>query len=400
MRVSRGELTRLLVRMTSMDQYIDRVRGIVTEVRDKGDEALLRLTRQLDGVELNTVELSREELVKLANLVDPGLRGAIDAAMKSVEVLNSKVKPIDVEDHYMGLRRVIKWVPIGRVGIYVPRGYFSTLIMTGVLAKVAGVDEVIVTTPPKPGGLVDPELAYVALRLNARLFRVGGAQAVAAMAFGTESIPRVDKVVGPGNVYVQAAKLLVSQYVGIDGVEGPTELAICADPSVNPHLVAMDLAAQLEHNGAVGVLLTWDEGYLTTVEGELSRLTNAPYLSTLVNGPGECLNVINEVAPEHASIWGIKMPAGSIRNAGAVSESTPSALIDYVAGPSHVLPTSGSARWRGVLTPVDFMKPIAHVEPLNRDEAAELGKWAVMLGLREGFRLHAESIRDWLTSGH
>ncbi|ABW02233.1 histidinol dehydrogenase [Caldivirga maquilingensis] len=396
MRVSRGDLLSLLRKATDMDQYVDRVRGIINDVKEHGDEALLRLTSELDGVKLSSIELSQSELRALASGIEPRVREALDEVMASVESFNTGVKPRDFEDYHRGLRRGVKWVPLSRVGLYVPKGYFSTLVMTGVLAKVAGVEEIIAVTPPRRDGLIDPEIAYVALRLNARVFRVGGAQAVAALAFGTESVPRVDKIIGPGNAYVQAAKLLVSSHVGIDGVEGPTELVTCADPGIKPITVALDLAAQLEHAGAVGVVVTWSEGYLTAIEDELSKLTNAPYFSTLVNEPSECVNVINEVAPEHASIWGVKIPIEGIRNAGAVSIMAPSALVDYAAGPSHVLPTGGSARWRGVLTPMDFMKPIAYVEPTSGDEARRLGELGAVLGLREGFRRHSEALTNWI----
>ncbi|WP_291766515.1 histidinol dehydrogenase [Caldivirga sp. UBA161] len=396
MRVNSSELPSLLRRITNMDQYIDRVRGIINDVKEHGDEALLRLTSELDGVRLSSIELSSSELMALASNIEPRVKEALDEAVASVESFNNRIKPSNIEDYYRGLRRGVRWVPLSRVGLYVPKGYFSTLVMTGVLAKAAGVEELIAVTPPRRDGLIDPETAYVALRLNARVFRVGGAQAVAALAFGTESVPKVDKIAGPGNVYVQAAKLLVSNYVGIDGVEGPTELVTCADPSIKPITVALDLAAQLEHAGAVGVLATWNEGYLTAIEEELSKLTNSPYLSTLINGPSECVDLINELAPEHASIWGFELPIDGIRNAGAVSIMAPSALVDYIAGPSHVLPTGGSARWRGVLTPMDFMKPIAYIEPTSKTEAGRLSELGAILGLREGFRRHSEALVNWI----
>ncbi|MGC8544220.1 MAG: histidinol dehydrogenase, partial [Vulcanisaeta sp.] len=260
-------------------------------------------------------------------------------------------------------------------------------------ARVAGVEELIVTTPPNKDGSISPEIAYVALKLNARVFRVGGPQAIAAMAFGTRSIPRVDKIVGPGNAYVQAAKYLVSQYVGIDGIEGPTELVVCADPSVNPEIVALDLMAQLEHNSAIAVLLTWDEKYLSAIE---SRLGNLDYVSTLVDGPKDCTNLINELAPEHVTLWGLDHMVNDIRNAGAISISTPSAMIDYVAGPSHVLPTESSARWRGVLSVYDFIKPVAYVKAVNKDLVGELARHGTALAMREGFNNHARSIMEWL----
>ncbi len=288
-------------------------------------------------------------------------------------------------------------MPIRRVGIYVPRGgYFSTLIMTGVIAKVAGVEELVVTTPPNKDGSVSPEIAYVALKLNARVFRVGGPQAIAAMAFGTRSIPKVDKIVGPGNAYVQAAKYLVSQYVGIDGIEGPTELVVCADPSVDPGIVALDVMAQLEHGSAIAVIITWDEKYLDAIE---SRLSGLNYLSTLVDGPGDCVDLINELAPEHVTLWGLENLVNGIRNAGAVSISTPSAMIDYIAGPSHVLPTESSARWRGALSVYDFLKPVVYVKAINRDLVSDLARHGASLAVREGFSNHAKSITEWLLTG-
>jgi histidinol dehydrogenase len=395
-RVDKNELAKLFTRMMDLGSYVDRVRPIIDEVRRNGDDALIRFTREFDGVELKGLEVSRDELGRLVGSVEPGVARAIDYAIESVEKLNARARPVDVMDEFMGLMRRIKWVPIDRVGIYVPKGYFSTLIMTGVLAKVAGVREIIVATPPTRDGTIAPEIAYVAVRLGARVFKVGGAHAIAAMAFGTATVPKVDKVVGPGNVYVQAAKILVSNHVGIDGIEGPTELAICAGPSVDPPIAAMDLAAQLEHASAIGVVLSWDEDYLARVETELAKLGELPYVSALVDDARDCVNVINELAPEHVSIWGADIPIDGIRNAGAISIMTPSALIDYIAGPSHVLPTNGSARWRGVLTPLDFMKPIATVEVINAAEVMKLGDLGYALGLREGFVRHAESIKTWL----
>ncbi|BDR92886.1 histidinol dehydrogenase [Vulcanisaeta souniana JCM 11219] len=393
LRLSRESLLGEFRRMRSLDKYVDAVRAIINDVRTRGDEAVIAYTERFDSVTLTKIEVDVDELRELASRVNKDVAQAIDEAYKSVEGFNRKLMPSDFEEEYCGLIRGVKWVPIDRVGIYVPRDYFSTLIMTGVIARVAGVGELVITTPPNKDGSISPEIAYVSLKLNARVFRVGGPQAIAAMAFGTASIPRVDKIVGPGNTYVQAAKYLVSQYVGIDGIEGPTELVVCADPAIDPGIVALDIMAQLEHNSAIAVLITWDERYLGIIE---ARLGNLNYVSTLVNGPRDCVYIVNELAPEHVTLWGLDNLISDVRNAGAVSVSTPSAMIDYVAGPSHVLPTESSARWRGALSVYDFIKPITYVKALSKDLAAELAKHGATLAIHEGFNNHAKSITEWL----
>ena len=379
-----------------MDRYIDAVRTIVDDIKSRGDEAVIMYTEKLDGVTLTKIEVGVNELRELALSVDKDVARSIDAAYKSVEEFNRKLMPRDFEEECCGFIRGVKWVPIDRVGIYIPRDYFSTLIMTGAIARAAGVSELVITTPPNKDGGINPEIAYLALKLNARVFRVGGPQAIAAMAFGTTSIPRVDKIIGPGNAYVQAAKYLVSQHVGIDGIEGPTELVVCANPAIDPGIVALDIMAQLEHNSAIAILITWDERYLGIIE---ARLGNLDYVSTLVNGPRDCVHLINELAPEHVTLWGLDNLISDVRNAGAVSVSMPSAMIDYVAGPSHVLPTESSAKWRGVLSVYDFIKPMAYVKSLSKELAIELARHGAALAMHEGFNNHAKSITEWLFMG-
>ena len=395
MRVSKDRLVAEARRLTDISAYVEYVKPIIGQVRARGDEAIYEFTEKFDGVKLSKLELTRSELEAEASRISNDAARAIDLAMESIRRYHEAQLPRGFEEEYMGLVRGIKWTPIGRVGIYAPKGYFSSLLMSAIPAKVAGVGEIIVATPPSKGSsLVSPEVAYIAVKLGLRVFTIGGAQAVAALAYGTGSVPKVDKIVGPGNVYVQAAKLAVAGAVGIDGVEGPTELVTCAKPGFNPTLVALDLAAQLEHNSALGIILTWDEGYLIRLEAEVGKLTQAQYLSSLVNGPGECIDLINEIAPEHVSLWGLDEYAGGITNAGAVSISVPSALIDYAAGPNHILPTGGSARWRGGLTVLDFMKPIFYVRHVSVDSA--LVNAASLLALMEGFRAHSESLRRWI----
>ncbi len=395
LRLSRELLLSEFRKMRTLDRYINAVKALWRTLR-QGDEAVIAYTERFDGVMLAGIEVDVNELRGFALGVDKDIAKAIDAAYRSVEDFNRRLMPSDFEEKCCGLIRGVKWVPIRRVGIYVPRGYFSTLIMTGVIARVAGVEELVVTTPPNKDGSVSPEIAYVALKLNARVFRVGGPQAIAAMAFGTRSIPKVDKIVGPGNAYVQAAKYLVSQYVGIDGIEGPTELVVCAEPSIDPDIIALDVMAQLEHGSAIAVIITWDEKYLDAIE---SRLSGLNYLSTLVDGPRDCVDLINELAPEHVTLWGLENLVNGIRNAGAVSISTPSAMIDYIAGPSHVLPTESSARWRGTLSVYDFLKPVVYVKAINRDLVSDLARHGASLAVREGFNNHARSITEWLLTG-
>ncbi len=263
---------------------------------------MIEYTKNFDGVALKSIEVDVDELRVLASKVDKDTAQAIDAAYRSVEDFNRRLMPSDFEEECCGLiRGGLGGCRLGGLGFTCQGGLLLDTHNAGVIARVAGVKELVVTTPPNRDGSVSPEIAYVVLKLNARVFRVGGPQAVAAMAFGTESIPKVDKIVGPGNAYVQAAKYLVSQYVGIDGIEGPTELVVCADPSVDPSVVALDIMAQLEHNSAIAVVITWDEKYLSAIE---SRLNNLNYLSTLVDGPKDCVDLINELAPEHVTLWG------------------------------------------------------------------------------------------------
>ncbi|BBD73981.1 hypothetical protein HS1genome_2370 [Sulfodiicoccus acidiphilus] len=257
-------------RRSDIGDYVEKVRAIVNEVRQGGDNALIKLTERLDGVKLSTVKATKEEIDEASAKLPHRIATDIDVIFKHLYDFHSQTKPPNQGISQSNLVIDLVWEPIRRVGIYVPKGrnsYPSTLLMTGVPAIVAGVDELYVASAPSVSGL-DPAVAYISKKMGVReIYRLGGPQAIAAMAFGTESVAKVDKIVGPGGLFVQAAKLLVSQWVGIDGIEGPTELVIVADESADSRLVAHDLLAQAEHGpNTVLVLLSTSEAVLKEVE--------------------------------------------------------------------------------------------------------------------------------------
>ncbi len=380
-------------RPNSFAQVLDKVRELVEKVRREGDMALLELTERFDKYKLTTVKASQEEIEGQAKLLDKKVKDSIDEIYLQLEEFHSSIKPPNSGGGRKGVEYGVLWKPVNRVGIYVPGGaktYPSTLLMAGVPAKVAGVREIYVSTP---GERVDPAIAYISLRLGVReVYKVGGAQAIAAMAYGTETVKKVDKIVGPGNVYVQAAKYLVSNDVGIDGIEGPTELVIIADESADPRQVAVDLRAQGEHGEATFlVLISPSERLLEEARKYLDD--DRTYYLVKVKDLDEAIKVANGIAPEHLSL-AVKSPMellGKVENSGAVTLGrTPPAIVDYCAGPDHILPTNGWARFKGGLTVFDFLKPVTYViaERPEKD-LIEAGK---VLANYEGFKLHAESM--------
>jgi len=381
-------------RLETLTDVLSKVEEILRRVRNEGDNALTQLALQFDGVELNNLEAERWELEEGAERLDPEVKRSIDTVWNQLESFHSLMKPPSMGGGRSGIEYGVNWVPIDRVGIYVPGGrktYPSTLMMTGIPARVAGVKEIYVCTPVKTS--VDPAIAYIALKLNVDgVYKVGGAQAIGALAYGTQTIKKVDKIVGPGNVFVQAAKYLVSAEVGIDGIEGPTELVVIADEIANPTRVALDLMAQGEHGpGSVLVLISPSEALLNKVE-ELLPQEGTFYLIKS-SDLEEAVNVANELAPEHLSLYvrNADELLRHVRNAGAITVGdTPPALLDYSAGPDHVLPTSGWARFRGGLTVYDFLKGIAYVRSKNPDR--ELIRAAMKLAEYEGFTVHSRSM--------
>jgi len=396
-----------------LDEPTERsVREIVDAVRRGGDDALRVATERLDGVRLDALRVPRDEIEAASDAIEPELRGAIDLAIERIERYYRRQPAggfLDTDDGAV-LGQLVR--PIERVGVYVPGGtapLFSSLLMSAVPARVAGVERIVVVTPPRKDGSVPVEILYAAAQVGAEhVVRVGGAQAVAALAYGTESVPRVDKIVGPGNRYVVAAKRLVFGTVGIESLPGPTETLVVADERADPEHVAADLLAQAEHLGAQPVLVAWSDEVvrrtLDAVEAALRTLPTAEAARESIEERGmvlqvadetEAMRVANAYAPEHLCLlvddpWRL-LPG--VRNAGGVFLGAHSmeALGDYVAGPSHVMPTSATARFASFVNVRDFQKVIP-VLSLSPGVVQEIGPAAVTMARSEGLEAHARAV--------
>jgi len=374
-------LSRLAARSVALDSaLLKQVGVIVDDVRARGDEALLEYTRRFDGVELRADELlvSEATLRTSAAQVNDDVLAALRLAIRNVTAFHEhqreeswEIAPAD------GVRLGQRIAPLELVGLYVPGGtaaYPSSIVMNVVPAKVAGVERIVVTTPPRTLA-ENPAVAATLLELNvSEIYAVGGAQAIAALAFGTEKIPRVDKITGPGNKYVAAAKKLLFGVVGIDAIAGPSEIVIVADETARADFVAADLLAQAEHGeDASAVLITTDAALAEEVAVEVVRqLQTLPRRGivleslrdygaiVLVNSLDEACELVNEMAPEHVEIitQDDEAVAAQIRHAGAIffGAYTPEAAGDYLAGPNHVLPTGRTARFSSALGVYDFVK--------------------------------------------
>jgi histidinol dehydrogenase len=389
------------------------VKRILAEVRAKGDKALFTYTKKLDGVELKSLDVSNSEISDAYKKVDKKLLAALKLAADRIEKFHFLCKQ-RFEPGFLtkGLGRLIR--PLNRVGIYVPGGsaaYPSTVLMTAIPARVAGVKEIFVVTPPNKNGVIpSPTLVAADIAGVNRIFKIGGAQAIAALAFGTESVPKVDKICGPGNVFVVAAKRMVYGTVDIESLPGPSEIIIVADDTADASFCAADLIAQAEHDAqASAILITTSSKLAKTVDVEikkqlakLERKTIAAKalksggMLVVVKSPDEAIELVNMYSPEHVSL--MLRNAGSyaqkIRNAGCIfiGGSSPVALGDYIAGPSHVLPTGGSARFSSPLGIEDFLK-ITNVIGLDEAAGKELGQAAITIAEAEGLEGHAQAIR-------
>ncbi len=375
-----SRLDALCHRPVSTSDEVDAVaRKIIAEVRAGGDAAVRALTARFDKRELGALELPAAEWDAMAARASAEVRAALEHAARRVCAFYERERHPSYEINEGPIRTGSRVDPLARVGIYVPGGtalYPSTVIMTAVPAKVAGVREIVMTTPgPSPETLLAARLAGVS-----RVFVIGGAQAIAALAYGTESVPRVDKIVGPGNAYVAAAKRLVFGDVGIDSIAGPTELVVGADDSVDPSWVAADLLAQAEHDTvAVPILIARGADFARRVAAEVERqVALLPRRAIaekslrdqgaifVVDSDAEMADAINRLAPEHAelAVRDARELAARITTAGALflGAHTPEPVGDYIAGPSHVLPTGGSARFSGPLSVADFVKRTSIIE--------------------------------------
>ncbi len=401
-----NEAGRLLNRRALRLAEAERIaRPIIEAVRKRGDRALLQYARRLDGLKRSSVRVPEEELARAAGELTPAFRRAVRTATRNIRDYARRQRPREGSwNAAPGLRlgQVVR--PLDAVGCYIPAGRYplpSTLLMTAVPAQVAGVPRVCVASP-RP----TPEILGTAHLLGIEdVFQMGGAQAIAAFAFGTRTVPKVDRIVGPGNLYVTAAKKLLAGEVGIDFIAGPSEILIISERG-NPAVLAADLLAQAEHDvEASAILLTTSQKLARAVawqlEWQLSTLPTAAVARRaidknsaimLVSSLDEALELANRFAPEHLSLPSRAL-LKQIRNAGSVfiGPDSPEAAGDYASGPNHVLPTSGAARLRGGLSAADFVKVIS-VQELSNAALAKLAPAVTTLARAEGLEAHARSV--------
>ncbi len=395
------------------EQPRDAARQIIDDVRSRGDDALRELTKRFDGCTITDLRVSPATMVDALARIAPEVRDALEHAAREIRTYHEAqlVEPPVVERPGLTLRELI--IPMARAGCYVPGGratYPSTVLMTAIPARVAGVHEVVMCAPPGPDGeIAAPTLAAAELAGVDEVYRVGGAQAIAALAYGTESIQPVDVIVGPGNAYVAAAKREVIGAVGIDALAGPSEVVILADGTAPPDYVAADLLAQAEHGpGGTAIVVTWNPvvadaiddavvRQLATTErvDEVSATLASGGRSILVDGPLEAMAVVNAIAPEHLQLMTADPDEllTHVRNAGAVflGPWSPAALGDYVAGVNHVLPTARTARFASALR-VDTFRKHVHVVQATEVGLAGVAPHIEALADVEGLPAHARSV--------
>ena len=390
------------------------VREIIAQVRAKGDEALKRYTKEFDGVDITSVEVGQGAIDEGFRMADPMLVDILYRASERVAAFHQhQVRNSFLVNEEDGILMGQKIIPLERVGLYVPGGtaaYPSSVIMNCIPAKLAGVKEIVMVTPPGKDGKIPPNILAAARICGVnRVFRVGGAQAIAALAYGTESVPRVDKIVGPGNQFVAEAKKQVFGKVGIDMVAGPSEILVIADGKCDPRIVAADLLSQAEHDkNASAVLVTDSEALAVAVqaaiEEQLPKLRREEIARASIDTNGKIIvadsldtavEIANEIAPEHLEVC-VDQPfayLSRIRNAGSIflGKYAPEALGDYFAGPNHTLPTSGTARFSSPLSVDDFVKKSSFLY-YTRDALAAVGARVVDFARREGLDAHARSV--------
>lgn len=393
------------------------VEDIVRDVRDRGDDALLEYERRFDRVDMAVPDLrvTEEEIDAAYGKVEPRFIEVIRRAAANIRAFHAK----QLEKSWLtsgegGTMMGQLYRPLERAGIYVPGGraaYPSSVLMNALPAQVAGVERIVMATPPMEDGSVYPYTLVAAKEAGVgEVYRMGGAQAVAAMAFGTASVPKVDKIVGPGNIYVAMAKRAVYGYVDIDMIAGPSEILIIADSSADPAFVAADLLSQSEHDPmASAMLITDDEDLAAKVADEVKRqaeelsrrdiiaqsLEDYGYL-IIVNDMKEAVRLANEIAPEHMELM-VAQPfemLGAIKNAGSIflGKYSPEPLGDYMAGPNHVLPTGGTARFYSPLSVDDFIKKSSFIY-YSQEALASLKNDIIDLATFEGLTAHANSVR-------
>lgn len=390
------------------------VREIIAQVRAKGDEALKRYTKEFDGVDITSVEVGQGAIDEGFRMADPMLVDILYRATERVAAFHQhQVRNSFLLNDEDGILMGQKIIPLERVGLYVPGGtaaYPSSVIMNCIPAKLAGVKEIVMVTPPGKDGKIPPNILAAARICGVnRVFRVGGAQAVAALAYGTESVPRVDKIVGPGNQFVAEAKKQVFGKVGIDMVAGPSEILVIADGKCDPRIVAADLLSQAEHDKNASAVLVTDSEELAVavqaaIEEQLPKLRREEIARASIDTNGKIIvadnldtavEIANEIAPEHLEVC-VDQPfdyLDKIKNAGSIflGRNCPEALGDYFAGPNHTLPTSGTARFSSPLSVDDFVKKTQYTY-YTRPALEKAQPTVSIFAKQEGLTAHARSI--------
>lgn len=395
------------------DDVNQTVKEIIRNVKENKDNAVRNYTKMYDGVSLSNFKVSKEEILNAYNNVDPKLVDDLQSAFDSIYSFHKKQLPKEfmvTNDGTVG--NIIR--PINTVGIYVPGGtapYPSTVLMNAAPARVAGVKRIVMVTPPNSDGTITPVLLVAAYIAGVtEVYKIGGAQSVAALAFGTETVPKVDKIVGPGNIYVATAKKEVMGYVGIDMIAGPSEVLVIADEYANPRYIAADLLAQAEHDKlAKTYLLTTSLQLAKAVKEEvyrqLSELSRNEIASEsieknnyiiIVESIEDACALSNKIAPEHLElqIQNADVYIDLISNAGAifVGEYSPEPLGDYYAGPNHTLPTSGTARYASALSTTDFIKTISYIS-YSKTDLYKVKDKVINIANAEGLTAHANSVK-------
>ena len=388
------------------------VNQMLDDVRKDGDSAVLRYAKLLDGSDLEKFSVTKKQMTQARDSISKELRESLELAAERIRNFHRSTMPDQWVDRNQGLGELIR--PLERVGLYAPGGsaaYPSTVLMTAVPAKVAGVREVILCTPPQRGESLNPAVIVAAEIAGVdNLYQVGGVPAIAAMAFGTKSVPKVDKICGPGNIFVSYAKKLVQGSVDIDGVFGPTETIVLADESANASFCAADLIAQAEHDPlATAILITNSQRLIAETEAEVDRMLATQARGdvakaaldrqgkvVLVDSLEEAVDLVNRIAPEHLCLllddpWSW---VDKIKHAGGLflGEYSPEVMGDYIAGPSHVMPTGGTARFGSALSVHHFLRTMP-VVGLTPTEFQKLGTAAVHIADAEGLSGHASAIQ-------
>ena len=398
-------------------EFIDRVNDIINNVRSNGDAAIFDYTKRFDGADINAsnILVTKEEIEEAYTKVDPELIDVIRKALVNIREYHEKQRQYSWFDSKPnGTMLGQKVTPLATTGVYVPGGkavYPSSVLMNVIPAKVAGVGKIVMVTPPGKDGKVNPNTLVAANEAGAdEIYKVGGAQAIAALAFGTESIPKVDKIVGPGNIYVALAKKAVYGYVSIDSIAGPSEILVLADETANPRYVAADLLSQAEHDElASAILVTTSKELAEAVSVEvdqfIAELSRKEIMSKSIENYGyilvaetmqDAIDAANEIASEHLEIM-TKNPfevMTKIQNAGAIfiGEYSSEPLGDYFAGPNHILPTNGTAKFFGPLSVDDFVKKSSIIY-YSREALEPIHEDIIKFATSEQLTAHANSIK-------